>query len=211
MSQNVPYVITISRQIGSGGAYIGQQVANKLGISYIDREIVHRAAQRLNMPENDLVHRDEKRVTQLWLSVLGAYVYGNPGGYIPPPLNIMTDEELYQVESEIILDIAKQASAVIIGRGGYYILRGHPRHLSIFLYADAAFRQQRIKELYHLSSPEALDTINSVDKSRASYLLLLTKENWIDARQYHISIDTSILGLEIAENIIIEAVHARFH
>ncbi|MGD0855416.1 MAG: cytidylate kinase-like family protein [Dehalococcoidia bacterium] len=209
MIENAPYVITISRQIGSGGAYIGQRLATKLGISYIDREIVHQTAQRLNISEKNIISRDE-RVTPLWRSMLESSIYSDPYGYAPPSINITTDKELYQAESDIILDISKRTSAVIIGRGGHYVLRNHSRHLSIFLHADIAFRQQRIQELYHLSSSEAWKMVHSTDESRASYLRALTRGDWADARQYHISLDTGILGLELVEDIIIAAVRARF-
>lgn len=208
MKQNAPYVITLSRQIGSGGAHIGQRLANRLGISYIDREIVHQAAQRLKISENELIPRDE-RVTPLWRSLLQSSVYIGEG-YIPPLPDPITDEKLYQAESDVILDIAEHTSAVIVGRGGHYVLRNHPRLLSIFLHADIPFRQQRIQQLYHLSPPEALKMVHSIDKSRASYLRVLTRQDWIDARQYHISLDTGVLGLEVAEDIIAAAVRARF-
>ncbi len=209
MKQKAPYVLTISRQIGSGGSYIGKQLADRLVISYIDREIVNGAARKLNVSENNLISRDEK-VTPLWRSMLEATICGNPYGYVPPPLNIPADKDLYQAESDVIMDIAKQTSAVIVGRGGYYILRNHPRHLSIFLHAAVDFRQQRIQELYNLSLPEARRLIQSTDDSRADYLRVITGDDWTDARQYNISLDTSILGLEPAADIIVAVAHARF-
>ena len=207
MRQDVPYVITISRQIGSGGAYIGQRLATRLGISYIDREIVQQAAQRLNISKNTLLSRDE-RATTSWRSLLKPSVYSTPQAYVPHPLP--TDEEIYQAESDIILDIAKQTSAVIIGRGGHHVLRTHPRHLSIFLHADIAFRQQRIQELYHISPARALEIVRSSDESRASYLRMLTGGDWTDATKYHICLDTGILRLELVEEIIVTAARARF-
>jgi cytidylate kinase len=209
MKQDSPYVITISRQIGSGGAYIGRRLAGRLGILYIDREIVNRAAQKLNIPENVLISRDEK-VTPLWQSMLESTIHGNPFGYVPPLLNVPSDEELHRAEADIILDIARQGPAVIVGRGGYHILRSHPRHLSVFLHADAAFREQRIRELYHLSLPEASKMMQSKDDSRASYLRLITGEDWRGACQYNISLDTGALGFKLAENIIATAAQARF-
>jgi CMP/dCMP kinase len=207
MRHDAPYVITVSRQIGSGGAYIGQRLATRLGISYIDREIVQQTAQRLNISKNTLLSRDE-RVTTLWRSLLKPSVYSTPQAYVPHSLP--TDEEIYQAESDIILDIAKQTSAVIIGRGGHHVLRTHHRHLSIFLHADIAFRQQRIQELYQISSVRALEIIHSSDESRASYLRALTGGDWADASKYHICLDTSILGHALVEDIIVTAAHARF-
>ncbi|MBN1690374.1 MAG: cytidylate kinase-like family protein [Dehalococcoidia bacterium] len=207
--QSAPYVITISRQIGSGGAYIGKRLAGKLGISYVDREIVRRAAQQLNIPEDSLISRDEK-TTPLWQSVLEQSVFGSPFTYVPPPLNIPDDKELYQAESDIILDIAKTGSAVIIGRGGYHVLRSHSRRLSVFLHASTAFREQRIQELYHLSLPEARKMVQSTDNSRANYIHSVTGEDWTDARQYDISLDTGILGFKVVEDIVVAAAHALF-
>jgi CMP/dCMP kinase len=209
LKQNAPYVLTISRQIGSGGAYIGQRLARKLGISYIDREILHHAAQRLNIPEKHVISRDE-RVTPAWRSLLQSSAYSSPYAYVPPRLDIPSDEELYRTESDVILDIAKQDSAVIIGRAGYYVLRDDPRHLSIFLHAAFTFRQQRVQELYHVSSSEASKMIRSSDGARASYLRVVTGEDWKNATQCHISLDTGALGLKLVENIILLAVHQRF-
>jgi CMP/dCMP kinase len=209
MRQDTPYVITISRQLGSGGAYTGQRLATRLGIAYIDREIVQQTAQRLNISKNTLLSRDE-RVTPTWRSLLKPSVYSTPQAYVPHPLNVPTDEELYQAESDIILDIAKQTSAVIIGRGGHHVLRTYSRHLSIFLHADIAFRQQRLQELYQISSARALEIIHSSDESRANYLRVLTGEDWANARKYHICLDTGILGLELVEDVIVTTARARF-
>ncbi len=209
MRQGPPYIITISRQIGSGGAYIGQRLATRHGISYVDREIIQQTAQRLNLSENAIASRDE-RVTTTWRSLLEASADKNQQAYVPPPINTPTDNELYRAEADIILDIAKQTSAVIIGRGGNHILRGHPRHLSVFLHADIAFRQQRIQGLYHLSAARALGVIHSSDESRESYIHLLTGGDWANARQYNICLDTGVLGFERVVDIIFAAARARF-
>jgi len=121
-----------------------------------------------------------------------------------------TDRELHSTESNIITRIAQQRSAVIVGRGGYYVLRQHPRHLSILLHADITFRQKRVQELYHVSAEEALKLIKSIDKEREHYLRALTGQNCMDARHYHLSIDTSVVGLAAAEEIILAAFHSRF-
>lgn len=209
MIQNTPYVITISRQIGSGGSYIGQRLASRLGITYVDREIVRQTAERLGTSEANLIAHDE-RITPFWKALLESSIYSNPEGYTIPPPDRITDKRLYQIESEIILDIAKHSSAVIIGRGGHYLLHKHPRHLSIFLHADITFRQQRIQETYHLSPADALKMIKDIDISRANYLHMITKKHWMDASQYHITLDTGILGLKLAEDIIVSAAQTRF-
>ena len=209
MTKTLPYVITISRQLGCGGAYLGQRLAIRLNVLYLDHEIIRQAAQELKIPEEYLVSRDEK-VTSHWQSILQSIAYSNSWSYAPPPLDILNDGKLYNVESDIINRIASQRPAVIVGRGGYYVLRQNPRCLSIFLHANVEFRQQRVMELYHVSAEQALKLISSVDQERARYLRALTGQDGLDARQYHLCLDTSALGLEKAEVIILEALHARF-
>jgi cytidylate kinase len=209
MKEPLPFVITISRQMGSGGAYLGKRLASRLNVLYLDREIVSQAAKELKTPVESLESRDEK-LTPLWRSLLESYAYITPTPYVPPPLHMPTDRELYSTESNIITRIAQQHSAVIVGRGGYYVLRRHPRHLSILLHADITFRQKRVQELYHVSAEEALKLIESIDKERDHYLRALTGQNCMDARHYHLSLDTSVVGLEAAEEIILTTLRARF-
>jgi len=209
MTKTSPCVITISRQLGSGGAYLGQRLAQSLKFLYLDHEIVHQAAEELRIPVEHLAVRDEK-VTSNWQSVLQSFAYGSSWSYAPPALDILNDADFYNVESEIMTKIANECSAVIVGRGGHYVLRAHPGCLNIFLHADIKFRQQRVEEVYHVSAQQALKLMNSVDRERARYLKMLTGQDWLDARQYHLSLDTGILGMEKSEAIILETFRARF-
>jgi cytidylate kinase len=209
MTKTSPCVITISRQLGSGGAYLGQRLAQSLKFLYLDHEIVHQAAEELKIPVEHLAVRDEK-VTSNWQSVLQSFAYSTSWTYAPPSLNILNDTDFYNVESDIITKIAKQCSAVIVGRGGHYVLRDNPGCLNIFLHADVKFRQHRVEEVYHVSPEQALKLMNSVDRERARYLKMLTGQDWLDARQYHLSLDTGLLGMEKSEAIILETFRARF-
>ena len=209
MKQDWPYVITISRQLGSGGAYLGQRLAFRLNALYLDHEIVCQAAQELKMPEEHMVFRDEK-VTSRWQTILNSIAGSSSWLYSPPPLDTLDDKEFYNAESEIISRMAGQRTSVVVGRGGYYVLRQHPRCLHVFLHADTDFRQRRVQELYHVSAQQALKLIDSIDHQRTDYLHRLTGKNWLDARQYHLCLDTSAVGLEKAEAIILETFQARF-
>ena len=209
MDSALPYIITISRQLGSGGAYLGQRLAAHLNILYVDHQIVCQTAQEMNASEQDMVFRDEK-VTSRWQLILQTMGHTSDAVYAPPPIDTFTDKALYSTESEIITRIAGERSAVIVGRGGYYVLRNHPGCLHVFLHANMEFRQQRVQELYHVPAKESLKLINSIDKERAEYLRTLTGHDWLDARQYHLCLDTGAVGMEKAENLIIEAFQARF-
>jgi len=213
MTKINPYAITISRQLGSGGSYLGQRIASRLNILYLDREIVNRVAKKLRIPEDTVALSDEKltpfrqTLSRSYFTYSSAYSYAS---YVPPSLDMVTDETIYSAESDVILKAAQEQSVVIIGRGGFHVLQQHPRHLSIFLHADVAFRQQRIQKLYCVSARQAGKLIESVDKERARYLHIFTGLDWADSRQYHLCLDTGILGLDKAEEIIIEAVKAMF-
>jgi cytidylate kinase len=203
MRQNSPFVITISRQLGSGGAYIGQQLARKLNIFYADREIIKQAAKQFSLVEETLQTRDE-RLSSFWQVFVQSYALGAPDTYILPPVIIPTDRELFNVESEIIKHIAREQSSVIIGRCGSYILREHPTHLSLFLHADIKFRKARIQNLYNISDKEAEKMIVQSDKERALYNRTFAGKEWTDARQYDLTIDTGKTGIEKSIEIIMK-------
>jgi cytidylate kinase len=209
MEQGLPLAITISRQLGSGGSYIGQRLASKLNMLYLDREIIKNAAEKLGILEKDLEGRDEKLISR-WEYILNSLTYSQPEIYTLPERILPSNKEIFQAEKDIILKVASESRAVIIGRGGSHILRDHARHVSIFLHADIEFRKKRLQDLYGVSSQEAEKSIESIDRSRARFIRELTGSDLYDTRQYHLSIDTGALGLDRAEHLITEYLTARF-
>jgi cytidylate kinase len=207
MNKTTPFVITISRQLGSGGAYIGQQLAKKLNINYADREILSEAAKRLSIVEDNLDSRDEK-IYSLWRSFLEYSAFA-PDVYLPPKMLEPTTFELFKAESEIIKHIAKEHSSVIIGRCGSYILREYPNHISIFLFGDMAFRNSRIQKLYNVSYEAAEKMIIQSDKERARYINTFTGKDWMDATQYDISINTSKIDTDKSVEIILKYIELK--
>lgn len=195
MKQTAPFVVTISRQLGSGGAYIGQQLARKLNIYYADRDIISKATELLSAVESDVESRDEK-ILSFWQSFLRLCELA-PDVYIPPTRRITpTDLDVFKAEAEIIECIVKERSAVVMGRCGFHILREHPNRVSIFLHGDRAFRNARIRKLYDVSDRDAGKMISQSDKERAVYVNTFTGKEWTDARNYDVSIDTGRLGVD---------------
>ena len=195
MKLNSPFVITISRQLGSGGSYIGQQLSKKLNLFYADRDIICQAAKKLSVLEEELDSRDEK-ISSFWESYLQSYSFAFPDVYLPPQIIVPTDFELFNVEAEIIRRIANERSSVIIGRCSSHVLREHPNHFSIFLHADLRFREERIQKLYNLSQQAADKMIAQSDKERSRYHLSLTEKEWTDATQYNLCFDTGKMDLD---------------
>lgn len=203
MKDKTKFIITITRELGSGGAYIGQQLAKKLDILYMDREIIHQAALKLSVSEEDVECCDEKKPS-FWQSFNKMYMSTNFQEYVPPQILPPNDKELFEVESEIIKCTAKEHSAVIIGRCSSFVLLNQKNHIKIFLYGNKTFRKERIKQLYNLSDADAEKMIIKGDKERASYHHMRTGRQLTDAAQYHLCIDTSNVGVDSAVDLIIK-------
>jgi len=203
MKNTSPFIITISRQLGSGGAYIGQQLAKKLNILYADREIIREAAKKLSVGEAALAPHEE-RLSSFWKSLLRSYSMGAPDVYIPPKNSVPTSRELFEAETEAIRQIAKECSAVIIGRSGSYVLRDHPNNVSIFIHDETASRIGRVQKMFNVSEEAAGKVIEQSDKERALYHRTFTGREWADARRYHLAIDTGKLGLDKSVDLILK-------
>lgn len=209
MGKVTPLVITINHQFGSGGACLAQKIAEKLNMLYIDHQIIDITARKLNISSEQVKAGDEKP-TSFWHSILQYLAYIDTSTYTTLDLKPATNREIYNVEAQAILESYKGKSAVILGRGSSYILRKHPRHASILLYADSNYRVKRIQKINNLSEEEALKLVKSTDKVRDLYIREMTGHELEDACQYHLSVDTGILGLDETEKIILEYLHSRF-
>lgn len=194
MKQTAPFITTISRQLGCGGAYVGHELAKRLNVSYADREIIRKAAKYFSTLDESVESRDEKLLS-FWQSFIQNSTTV-PGVYVPPEMIAPTDRELFEIEAKIIEHIAKKRSAVIIGRCGFHVLREYPNHVSIFLHSDIACRNERIQKLYNSSKESAGKMIAQSDKNRALYCKTFTGKEWTDTRNYNISIDTSKMDID---------------
>lgn len=198
--------VTIARQLGSGGSYIGQQIANRLGIKYIDREVLHLAAEQLGLDASELAHMEEK-CSSFWQKLIGIFGMGAPDTYSPPPLRPISDKQLFDKETEIMKVLAAECSSVIIGRGAVDVLPYHPGRVDLFLHAPIKFRIKRTMELYDIKSPEiARTTIEDSDKERKKYFAQMTSRDWHCALNYDLSLDTSCMPLEAIVDMLVDFV-----
>ena len=208
MNQTNPLVITISRQLGSGGAYIGHQLAKRLSIFYADREIITETARELSLMEKDVETEDEK-VESFWKTFL-RYNVSAPDVYIPASYKFSpASEQIFETEAKVIKRIAYDSSSVIIGRCGFDILRNHPNKVSILLYGDAETRIKRIQEVRQLSEIDARKTVLQNDKDRELYIISFTKLKWMDARNFDLCIDTGKISFDKSVELIISYLNLR--
>jgi cytidylate kinase len=203
--RSMPTVVAISRQFGSGGAWVGRAVAQQLGYRYADREILAEAALALQADAGDMEPLEE-RVTGWWERLASMFAQGAVDApFTPPVLPRVTDTQLFAVERQIIEGIASHGGAVIVGRGAAHILRDRTRITRVFLHAPLEARLALAMKEYGFSSREAaLAVLQASDGHRRRFAHALTGRDWYDATQYGLCLDTDAIGLERAVEIIIE-------
>ena len=197
--------ITISRQMGSGGSYIGQVIAKRLGLKYVDREVLHLAAKEFGGDEETIAARSE-RVTSFWERVLGGLSFGAPDShYNPPPLGNFSDRELLEKQTQILKRIASQEDCVVVGWAGVFLLPRHRGMISVFCHAPKTFRVKRLMNIYKdLTEENARALITESDRTREIYFNEMTAHDWTCARNYNLSIDTSLQPLDDTAHLIID-------
>ena len=204
--ENEDLAITISHLIGSGGAYVGEKLADRLGIPFLDREIIQSVAQQLNILESE-VERREERLTTFWDNFNRSMIGLSPIIIAEFPQLDPSDSELFKTECETIQKIASKSSAIFLGRCGWDILKNHPNHVSILLTANHSDRVKRLCTLYELTEQDARKLIKTNDQERDAYNKKFTQKNWVDARYYDLCVNTSSTGwdgaVEIAEKCIL--------
>lgn len=202
--------VTLGRQLGCGGSYLGQCVADALKIRCLDREIVSRAAQSLQVDEADVLHREERGVS-FWERMLRGITTGPPEALYQAPVTLsITDRDLLAAETLVMKEIAAQEDVVIVGRVAGFVLPPHPGLVKVFLHAPEAFRVQRlVKNGLAASDAEAQALIARSDETRRQYIRQMIGKEEYDPRAYHLTLDTSLLPLSETADLITELVRRR--
>lgn len=198
--QEYNVTVTVSREYGSGGHEIGQQLSQRLGISFYDREIITQAAESLRCADEDIERNDEKLTNPIlhdWIASNFSYL---PDG-LPP------QEALFEAERQIILAAAAQGPCVIIGRNADFILKDQPQCFRIFLHARPEVRSKRLMDTEGFSKEAAASELRRIDKMRSHYCRYFTDRVWGDFKNYNLCIDTEVFGIEGSVDLILHALH----
>lgn len=182
-------VITISREYGSGGREIGEQLAKELGIPFYNKELINMAAKESGLSEEYIRKTEQVKST--------SFLYGLYMGAQQLPMN----DQIFLVQSKIIRQIAEEGPCVIVGRCADYVLRERKDLLSVFIHAPMDLRIQRAWEVYKKSAPSMEDFIKKKDKKRASFYNYFSQNKWGNARNYNLSI-SSAQGIDYAVSIL---------
>ena len=186
-------VITVSREYGSGGRYVGRLIADKLGIKLYDKEFITKVAEETGLSEEYIENNEQKRDALAGLN--NGYYFG-----------LNNADELFIKESELIKNVANKESCVIIGRCSNFILKDKENVVKVFIYSSMEDKIKRATEIYGLDKQKAEKEIKRIDKLRANHYKHYTEKEWNDPSNYDICINSDVLGVEKAADLICEIV-----
>lgn len=207
MSEQWPTAITITRQMSSGGSYIGRRIAKRLGFYYLDRYVLEEAAHQLSSDISE-IEASEEKTYNIWQEIIKSFTFGTPeAAYIPPSKLPVYDKTLFEKESEIIRKIASTTNVVVVGRGAVQALRMHPKVLHIFIHAPKPFRIKRLMRNPGIPDEKAAyERILEADERKNKFFEKIVGLEWLNAKNYHLCMDTSKTGFHDAEEIIVSLV-----
>ena len=190
-------IITISREFGSGGRFIGEEVARKLGIAYYDKNIISQIAEKSGLSPEYIQENAELSPKK------GLFAYALAGRDITGK---SVEDMVYEAQRKVILDLAKKEPCVIIGRNADYILKDRDDVLNVFIHGNMPEKIQRITDLYNVEKQKAVKMMEDTDKRRKTNYNFYTDQNWGKASNYTLCLNSSQLGYDRCEMIIMECV-----
>ena len=194
------YVVSISREFGSGGRLIGKKLAASLGIPCYDRTLIQKTAEKSGLSPDFIARAEERARSRFHMSIapigIGAPTMSSHG--------IPVSHQAFFAQSDVIRELADQGPCVIVGRCADYILREREDCLNVFIHASMAARADRIVRLYGSSEKSPEKRLEEKDKRRRVYYKHYTDGDWGMSQNYHLSLDSGIIGIQRCVDIISE-------
>ena len=190
-------IITISREFGSGGRFIGEEVAKKLGIAYYDKNIINEIAEKSGLSPEYIRENAELSPKK------GLFAYAFAGRDVTGK---SVEDLVYEAQRKVILELAETESCVIIGRNADYILKDRDDVLNVFIHGDTPKKIQRITRLYNVEEQKAVKMMVDIDKRRMANYNFYTNQKWGKADNYTLCLNSSQLGYDRCEKIIMECI-----
>ena len=187
-------IITISREFGSGGRFIGEEVAKQLGIKYYDKDIIAQIAEQSGFS----AEYEEKAELS---PKKGLLAYAFAGRDITGK---SVEDMVYEAQRKVIMEIAEKENCVIVGRNADFILKDRKDVLNVFIHGSIPEKVRRICSLYNVTEVDAIKMINDIDKRRRTNYNFYTEQKWGMAENYTMSLNSSVLGYDLCQKIIID-------
>ena len=199
------FVISISREFGSGGRLIGKRLAAQLGIPCYDRTLIQKTAEKSGLSPDFIARAEERARSRFHLSIspigIGTPAYVHQG--------VPVTHQAFFAQAEVIRDLADQGPCVIVGRCSDYVLSERKNCIKVFVHADMESRIRRCVEEYHIPSDDMERRITQMDRGRANYYNFYTGHTWGEMRQYDLTINSGAIGIEGSVAMIADLIHFR--
>ena len=201
------FIVTISREFGSGGQLIGEKLALRLGIPLYNRNIIEMAAEQSGLSP-EFIDKAEERASNSFLYNLSSYLYTGSGteldrGTFAAQYEMPVNDKAFFSQASVITDLASKGNCVIVGRCSDYLLRDNPDCIKVFIYANEEDRRKLLVSAYNVPEEEAERRLNKLDKGRAYYYKHYTGETWGQIRSHDLIINSSVTGYDGAVDVII--------
>ena len=193
----VKRIITISREFGSGVRFIGEEVAKKLGIAYYDKNVINEIAEESGLSPEYIQENAELSPKK------GLFAYAFAGRDITGK---SVEDMVHDAQRRVILDLTEKESCVIIGRNADYILKDRDDVLNVFIHGNMPEKTQRIIRLYNVDEKKAVKMMADTDKRRMTNYNFYTEHKWGKASNYTLCLNSSQLGYDRCEKIIMECI-----
>ena len=211
MNKNDQFVITINREMGSGGRTIGRKLADKLGVEFYYKTVIKGLEKEFNLTAEE-IEKQKGREQGWWANIkhqlTNSIMSSNP--YLPQvadAASLIDTDDIFKAETEILRGIADEESCVVAGRCGFYIFRNHPNHFNILIQASMPHRIKRVANKQGISEEEARKAIDMVDQMRENYVNKYTNTSRYDTRNYDLVITMDDLTEDDAVAIILETIN----
>ena len=200
MNINNKYIITINRELGSGGRTVGRKLAEKLNVEYFDKAVINALQERYNLSVEQI--EQLKGQDTSWWEQFKRKMTFSESEYELNQTNIET-EDVFRAETQVLKALAKDQSCVIAGRTACYVFRDHPNHLAIFIQASMPNRMARVAREQNMSKEEARLVIDKVDKMRENYVREFTGTSRYDTRNYDLVLNMDEINEDAAVDLIL--------
>ena len=195
-------IITIGRQLGSGGKLLGKLVAEKLGYKFYDKDVIAQIAKKSGLSSNIFEGIDDKPTNSFLYALVMGVQSGKGLSY--QYNDVLNGENVFKVQADLIKSLAEKDNCVFVGRCADYILRNQENLTKIFCYANPEYRIKTLIERDAMSEKEASTAIVKADKRRANYYNFYTNQTWGEVENYDLAINAGTLSREDAADLIIK-------
>ena len=204
MNKNEKFVITINREVGTGGRTVGRKLAEKLGVKYCDKAVIDGLTQKFGLSPERI--EEIKAQKKSWWNDINNYYQTLVGSAsMPMEAEVKLDNaSMFETEKQILQNLAAHESCVVAGRTGFMVFREWPNHLNVFIQASMAYRIQRVMRRQKVSEQEARDIIAKMDATREAYIKKYEDTSRYDTRNYQLVISMDDLSEDDAAEIIMD-------